>query len=145
MDYSIDEKKQKRREKIGLLVFCAALVAIFFVVFFYVYLGHSFDLAASEIDDNVGQLDGYLTIVVEGDNVALPKKPDITQRVLQKAGDLLRVQDSSSNDSQISQDTIPATVNNVSEIYKEKSSTLCKIKPSDYTAYSQGEIFERNN
>ena len=71
MGENVDIKKQGHRERIGLVVFVLAILGIFAAVFGYITASHSLDLTASGIDENVGQLDGYLTIIFDGDNTVL--------------------------------------------------------------------------
>lgn len=156
MDYQVNEIQQKKRERIGLVVFVLSILAIFFAVFSYLTAGHSFDLTAQDIDSNVGQMDGYITLVFEGNNAPLPRQEQIQDKILRKASDFLGIQSvadsdlsSSSSESQISAEddsinTEPATIINVSRFYREKFSTVTTIKPDAYNAYLQGEIFERN-
>lgn len=148
MDFEIDQIQQKKRERIGLVVFVLAIIAIFVAVFFYFTAGHSFDRTAQDIDSNVGQMDGYLTLVFEGDNTPHVKQEEIQDKILRKATDFLRIQTSSLESQFKALESVPtekASINNVTRFYREKFSTVTSIKTSAYDAYTQGEIFERNN
>lgn len=147
MGENVDIKKQGRREKIGLIVFVVAIFAIFAAVFGYITASHSLDLTASGIDENVGQLDGYLTIIFEGDNTPRTQKTSAPERILKQATEFFIGDDNktTTQEPQTEKDikTEKATPENVRDFYKDKASTVCKIKCSDYTAYTEGEVFER--
>lgn len=144
---NIDIKQQKHREQIGLIVFVLAIFGIFAAVFGYISASHSLDLAASGIDENVGQLDGYLTIIFEGDNNPRAEKKSTTEKILKQATEFFIGDDNktTTNEPQPDKDikTEKATTENVRDFYKSKDSTVCKIKCSDYYAYTSGEVFER--
>lgn len=62
------------REKIALAVFAALIVLSLFGLGWYLVAGHSWNVAASNIDDTFGSMDGYTAIVYEG--TAVPKAAD---------------------------------------------------------------------
>ena len=62
------------REKIALAVFAALIVLSLFGLGWYLIAGHSWNVAASNIDDTFGSMDGYTAIVYEG--TAVPKAVD---------------------------------------------------------------------
>lgn len=151
MEQEIDINRQKRRERIGVVVFVIAIIGIFFAVFSYITASHSLDLSASDIDSNVGQLDGYLTLGFEGDNTPRAKKTTENDDILKIASDFITGESSdntnkNNNESQNKDNKIntePATIENVRDFYHDKGSTFCSIKCSDYSAYTEGEVFER--
>lgn len=151
MEQEIDINRQKRRERIGVVVFIIAIIGIFFAVFAYITASHSLDLSASDIDSNVGQLDGYLTLGFEGDNTPRAKKTTENDDILKIATDFITGETSdnaykNNNESQNKENKIntePATIENVRDFYHDKGSTFCSIKCSDYSAYTEGEVFER--
>lgn len=147
MDLVVDKDKQRKREKIGVAVFIGSILLIFLAVFGYLCIGHSFDLAASELDANVGSLDGYFTIVFEGNNTPIKKQEEIPDKILRKANDLLSTTNNGTEQSDIDNNakTETASIANVSKFYQDKCSTLCRICVDDFNAYNQGEIFERKN
>lgn len=147
MEQNVDINKQAKREKIGVVVFIVAILAIFAAVFGYITASHSLDLAASNIDSNVGQLDGYLTIVFEGDNTPRPQKTSTPERILKQATEFFIGENQETKTSVPETDssikTEKATLQNVRDFYRDKDSTVCRIKCSDYYAYTEGEVFER--
>lgn len=54
------------REKIALLVFCLLMIAGAGALAFYLFAGHSWNYAATSLDDSFGNMDGYAAIVFEG-------------------------------------------------------------------------------
>ena len=54
------------REKIALIVFLILAIGMGFILFGYVFAGHSWNVTASNIDDAFGNMDGYTAIVYEG-------------------------------------------------------------------------------
>ena len=106
-------------------------------------MSHSLDVTASSIDSNVGQLDGYLTIIFEGDNTPRKTTTNPVDQIL-KFGDFFSDdKDTQKKEEDKNLKTEKATIYNVREYYVDKSSTVCRIKCSDYSAYTQGEVFER--
>lgn len=147
MEQNVDINKQAKREKIGVVVFVVAILAIFAAVFGYITASHSLDLAASNIDSNVGQLDGYLTIVFEGDNTPRPQKTSTPERILKQATEFFTGENQETKtsvpDTNGNIKTEKATLENVRDFYRDKDATVCKIKCNDYYAYTEGEVFER--
>lgn len=54
------------REKIALLVFCLLMVIGAGTLAFYLFAGHSWNYAATRLDDSFGNMDGYAVLVFEG-------------------------------------------------------------------------------
>ena len=57
---------ERSREKIALLVFVALVVFGGCCLLGYIVAGHSWNVAASSLDDTFGSMDGYTTIVYAG-------------------------------------------------------------------------------
>lgn len=71
----------RSREKIALLVFALLAVLSLCGLCWYLFAGHSWNVAASNIDDTFGSMDGYTAIVYEGtvdpaEKAAAPKAAD---------------------------------------------------------------------
>lgn len=62
----------RTREKLALLVFALLILLGLAGVAWYLVVGHSWNVAASNIDDSVGQMEGYTAIVYAG--TTLPEK-----------------------------------------------------------------------
>lgn len=65
--------QKSSREKIALVVFIALAVLGLCGLCWYLFAGHSWNVAASTIDDTVGEMDGYTAIVYEGTAVPEPE------------------------------------------------------------------------
>lgn len=63
----------RSREKIALAVFAVLIVLSLCGLGFYLLAGHSWNVAASNIDDTFGSMDGYTAIVYAGTEEPLPK------------------------------------------------------------------------
>lgn len=92
-------------------------------------------------------MDGYLTIVFEGDNAPRPKKTSTTENILKYATEFFTGENNETKTTEPKTDTNIkteiATPENVRDFYREKDATVCRIKCNDYYAYTQGEVFER--
>lgn len=58
--------EKNSREKIALIVFLVLAIAAGCVLFGYIFAGHSWNIAASNLDDTFGNMDGYTVIAYEG-------------------------------------------------------------------------------
>ena len=66
------------REKIALVVFVACILLIIAGIVAYLFAGHSWNYAASRIDDATGEMDGYRVVMYEG--TAVPKSSRINAK-----------------------------------------------------------------
>ena len=98
-----------------------------FIVVIYMFLGHNLDLAASSIDNQVGQLNGYLTIVFDGDNNSRENNEENLTVTFDKNENLC-----------------DATIENVSQYYEQKDSVICKLNCCDSSIYKDGKIYVQN-
>ena len=57
----------KSREKIALAVFAALIVLSLLGLGWYLVAGHSWNVAASNIDDTFGSMDGYTCLLYTSD------------------------------------------------------------------------------
>ena len=64
--YNTGIMSERSREKIALLVFVALVVFGGCCLLGYIVAGHSWNVAASSLDDTFGSMDGYTTIVYAG-------------------------------------------------------------------------------
>ncbi|WP_371298185.1 hypothetical protein [Paraeggerthella sp.] len=72
------------REKIALAVFAALIVLSLGGLGWYLVAGHSWNVAASNIDDTFGNMDGYTAIVYAG--TVPPEDPDADDALVPDAG-----------------------------------------------------------
>lgn len=75
------------REKIALVVFVGLIAVSLFGLVGYLAVGHSWNVAASNIDDATGQMDGYTAIVFKGTvDPEVPKKNSEAKKSESKPG-----------------------------------------------------------
>ncbi len=67
------------REKLALLVFGLLILLGLAGVGWYLVVGHSWNVAASKIDDSVGQMEGYTAIVYSGTTVPKATASSVTK------------------------------------------------------------------
>ena len=134
---------QKARERIGFVVFILAIIGIILGVFAYMIVGHKLDLAASGIDQSMGSLSDYAVIVFDGTaSKKTIKQENRVEHILHRASDLINQGSDTETDSQ--EQTVAATSQIVSRIYKSKQAVVCNIHCDDLSAYNKGEVFQRN-
>lgn len=66
MPIMVRTMEKNSREKIALIVFLVLAIAAGGVLFGYIFAGHSWNIAASNLDDTFGNMDGYTVIAYEG-------------------------------------------------------------------------------
>ena len=64
------------RERIALVVFGACILLILAGIVAYLFAGHSFNHAASHIDDAAGEMDGYRVVLFEGTGIPQTSQVD---------------------------------------------------------------------
>ena len=74
------------REKLALLVFALLILMGLAGVSWYLIVGHSWNVAASNIDDSVGQMDGYTCIVYSGTTVQETSSSSLRQSIASAIG-----------------------------------------------------------
>ena len=65
--------KRSSREKIALVVFMLLAIGGLIGLGWYIVAGHSWNVAASTIDDTVGEMEGYTAIIYPGTTEPLEK------------------------------------------------------------------------
>lgn len=93
--------EQKTRERIALIVFLVLIAGTLFGIVAYLHIGHSWNQAATSIDDASGDMKGYTAIVYRGIDIptareakseAKPVSPvSVTRGYREKGADVLRV------------------------------------------------------
>ena len=74
------------REKMALLVFALLILFGLAGVSWYLIVGHSWNVAASNIDDSVGQMDGYTCIVYSGTTAQQATSSSLRQSIASAIG-----------------------------------------------------------
>lgn len=117
------------REKVALAVFAGLMVVGFCVLVSYLFAGHSWNVAASNIDDSIGSMDGYAVLVYDG--TAEPE-PDDAAPV-----------PSGSPTSLAADKAEPVSADEVASSYREKGASVFVLDTSDLAHYSEGMILKR--
>ena len=110
------------REKIALVVFTACILLIVAGIIAYMVAGHSWNYAASRIDDAAGEMEGYRIVLYEG--TAIP--------------------DGARIDSNGALRTKPASIESTKRDYIDKGADVFVIDSSNLAAYHHPAIFERD-
>lgn len=144
------------REKIALAVFFGLIILGFCSLVGYLMLGHSWNVAATNIDDATGSLKGYTVIVFEGITLL---DPDILSHA-DSEEDPDKIQDEKlsqhetddSTDSPILHDEAISSlhepdveVEDVKESYREKNSAVVTLDIIDFNKYTDGLILKKGN
>jgi hypothetical protein len=93
--------EQKTRERIALIVFLVLIAGTLFGIMTYLHVGHSWNQAATSIDDASGDMKGYTAIVYRGTGIPTtheaesdvkPTSPvTVARRYREKGASVLRV------------------------------------------------------
>lgn len=156
----------RSREKIALAVFAALIVLSLCGLGFYLVAGHSWNVAASNIDDTFGSMDGYTTIVYAGTEEQLPKDdapapapddpladdsdttmsdPLAEDDPLSDAPETTTGDPSSSSATPTEHAKPPLSVDAVAESYEEKGATTFTLSTLDPERYKEGVILKKGD
>ena len=136
----------KSREKIALAVFAALIVLSLLGLGWYLVAGHSWNVAASNIDDTFGSMDGYTAIVREepGREAAereLPEK-DAASSAVEAEPDASAAAGARSNGTSAkSKPTV--TVAEAQKSYEDKKATVFSLDTTDLGQYGEGIILKK--
>ena len=143
----------KSREKIALAVFAALIVLSLLGLGWYLVAGHSWNVAASNIDDTFGSMDGYTAIVYEGtavpqtaaekeaDERELPEK-DAASSAVEAEPDASAAAGARSNGTSAkSKPTV--TVAEAQKSYEDKKATVFSLDTTDLGQYGEGIILKK--
>ena len=109
--------KQETREKIALVVFLALIAGTLLGVGMYLRVGHSWNHAATSIDDARGDMEGYSAIVFRGVNVP------------------------SSREAEAMADETPVPITAVVRSYREKGALVLRLDVLHPEKYDGEDIF----
>ena len=110
---------QKRtREILALVLLAVLLVSGVVAMGYFILVGHNWNVAASNIDDAIGRMDGYTVILYQG------TRPP--------------------SDDEEESDRPPANVKDVAADYREKEATVFVVDAANLSLYSDPFIVEKN-
>ena len=148
----------KSREKIALAVFAALIVLSLLGLGWYLVAGHSWNVAASNIDDTFGSMDGYTAIVYEG--TAVP------QTAAEKAAEAAKEEKAAKGAAGSASSAVEAepdasaaagarsngtsakskptvTVAEAQKSYEDKKATVFSLDTTDLGQYGEGIILKK--
>ena len=137
---------QKSREKVALAVFGVLVVFTVVAVVLYLNVGHSWNVAATSLDDTFGNMEGYTVILYEGtldpdeedegkaseDEADAAKDSDLGSSFPDAASSLSRSLD----------EPDPVSVEEVEESYEEKGAEVLCLDVEDPSIYEGGLILQ---
>ena len=121
--------QKSSREKIALVVFIALAVLGLCGLCWYLFAGHSWNVAASTIDDTVGEMDGYTAIVYEG--TAVPEPEDEGEE--RETGLLLLSSDDKDE---------PVDIAALRQDYRDKGAHVLELDTVNPARYREGSILK---
>lgn len=155
------------REKIALVVFVGLIAASLCGLFGYLTIGHSWNVAASNIDDATGRMDGYTVIVYEGTVAPEPaaQKADkergsageaagkdiVSDLPSAAAGDSRQnsgsdsgaLSDSTAGADGSLDDEAPVDIDEIEQSYLDKNATVFVIDSENIELYREGTILKK--
>lgn len=120
------------REKIALAVFLVLIVLSLIGLGWYIVAGHSWNVAASTIDDTVGEMDGYTAIIYPGTVEASEE-----ESARETGAALLGSSQASSKQ--------PVDLALLQDDYADKGAAVLFIDLSDTARYEEGAILKRGD
>lgn len=137
------------REKIALVVFAGLIVLSLCGFAWYLFAGHSWNVAASNIDDTFGSMDGYTAIVYAGIEHPVEPSDDLEESadVGHSRGDAESSSSGSapakSTSSGLSSTKKPVTVAAAKKSYEEKDATVFALDTTAPELYEEGTILKK--
>ena len=126
--------KRSSREKIALVVFMLLAIGGLIGLGWYIVAGHSWNVAASTIDDTVGEMEGYTAIIYPGTTEPL-EKDDAAARGSEPRTSLLSPLGR--------EDPEPVDLEALVAEYEEKGAEVVFLDEGDLNRYEEGAILKR--
>lgn len=153
------------REKIALAVFAALIVLSLCGFGWYLIAGHSWNVAATNIDDTFGSMDGYTAIVYTGTaepevapdkeaatdtlgkelSTALPASGAATAASTENGGTPPATTGSDVATSTASTEKVPVAVEDARVSYEDKKAVVFVLDTVEPERYSEGTILKKGN
>lgn len=131
---------QKRtREIIALVLLVVLLIAGASAMAWYILVGHNWNAAATNIDDRIGNMDGYTVILCEG---AVPSASD--QQALSASQPMLEEENLGAAPKEEKSQREPLTLEEAIESYGDKGAQVVTLLGDDPVYYSDPIIIPRN-
>ncbi len=133
-----------RREKIALCIFALLILGSLGGLLWYLVAGHSWNVAATNIDDTFGSMAGYNVVLYEGSEELDEKRhlktgPDM----LEKESVIEDERPAAAGAAKAS--ALPLTIESVEESYEEKGASAFVLDIEDPLLYQEGTILRRGD
>ncbi len=133
-----------RREKIALCIFALLILGSLGGLLWYLVAGHSWNVAATNIDDTFGSMAGYNVVLYEGSEELDEKRhlktgPDM----LEKESVIEDERPAAASAAKAS--ALPLTIESVEESYEEKGASAFVLDIEDPLLYQEGTILRRGD
>ena len=129
------------REKIALALLAVLVIVAAAAMGWYLLVGHNWNVAASTIDDRIGELDGYTVLLYEGRTL-----PETERMRLSNSQPML--DDGNRGAVRASADSLeqaaPVDIAQAASSYRQKGATVFVLHPELLSEYYEPEIITKN-
>ena len=133
---------KRTREIIALVLLALLGLVVLAAMAWYIFVGHNWNIAASHIDESVGQMDGYTVILYEG--LTLPKSE------LERISDGQPMLDDSNRggiqrpSGEYEEQEQPVSMNEAASYYRAKGATVFMLKSGEPATYDVPIVLNKN-
>lgn len=132
----------KRTREIVALVLLALLGLIVLAAMgWYIFIGHNWNITASNIDESVGEMDGYTVILYEGQTL-----PQTERNKISNSQPLLDEENrgyQKADDNETTSDE-PVSMSAAATYYREKGATVFMLRPESPYSYNPPTVLNKN-
>jgi len=133
------------REIIALMLLIVLLVAGLGVMVWYLFIGHNWNVAATELDDTFGELDGYTVIAYEGQTPVPAKEPRLSTTRERIAWSMLDEQNRGDTSVPVeSKEGEVVAIEDVADSYWEKGALFFTVHPDEPFRYKEPIIVRKH-
>lgn len=132
---------KRTREIVALLLLTVLGLVVLAAMAWYIFIGHNWNVAASNIDESIGQMDGYNVILFEGEalpqteidriSMSQPLLDDENRGNLKSKGDEVEPNE-------------PVSIEAAASEYRQKGATVFKLHPETPEVYSPPVVLNKN-
>ncbi|NHM15609.1 alcohol dehydrogenase [Eggerthellaceae bacterium zg-887] len=134
-----------RREKIALCIFALLILGSLGGLLWYLVAGHSWNVAATNIDDTFGSMAGYNVVLYEGSEELDEKRHQkASLKTPEKESGAVKDEKPSAT-SAAKASALPLTIESVEESYEEKGASAFALDIKDPLLYQEGTILRRGD
>ena len=132
----------KRTREIVALVMLALLgLIVLAAMVWYIFIGHNWNIAASNIDESIGQMDGYTVILYEGQTLPTSERNRISssQPLLDDENRGMQKPDEEPEQNE------PVSMHEAASYYRQMGATVFMLKPNSPYAYDPPIVLNKND